>query len=230
MFYFYADKKGKLDRTGNKVLLKSSRLFANLRSAVAKSHKRILVIETDALKHTEEGPRSLDESVRSATDGDAPKVMKVPLEAIRNISPYRPPDEILAGGGLVTRVKKGKLQVLVIFRRGVWDLPKGKLDKGETIEECAVREVNEETGIRKTTILTPLCFTVHGYDQNKRFKVKTTHWFLMSTAKPTLKPQKSEDIEEVRWMSWGKAQKRIGYPMLRSLLERTRPLVEDVGM
>ena len=57
---------------------------------------------------------------------------------------------VVAAGGLVQNEKK---EILLIFRRGKWDLPKGKLDKGEKLEVCAIREVEEETGLQKVRYL-----------------------------------------------------------------------------
>ncbi len=104
---------------------------------------------------------------------------------------------IQAGGGLVYNDKG---EILLIFRRGKWDLPKGKLDKGETIEECSVREVEEETGITGLTLGTKICETWHVYDDKGRNLVKHTTWFKMrSSDTRTLVPQIEEDIVEVRW-------------------------------
>jgi 8-oxo-dGTP pyrophosphatase MutT (NUDIX family) len=71
--------------------------------------------------------------------------------------------QIIAAGGLVTNPKG---EILWIFRRGFWDLPKGKLDEGETIQTCAVREVAEETGISNIQLHEMLCFTNHLYFDN----------------------------------------------------------------
>ena len=68
---------------------------------------------------------------------------------------------IKAGGGLV---KNSSGNILLMFRRGKWDLPKGKLDEGESIEECAIREVEEETGLHHLTIIKPLAITYHTYN------------------------------------------------------------------
>lgn len=225
MFYFYADNKKELTRDGEWVLLRTKRFFADLRSAEEKDHYRILVVETDALPNTSSGTKIGSESLHALLDGEVTKTIPVPLEAIRNLSPYLPPSEIAAGGGIITRLKKGKLQVLVIFRRGVWDLPKGKLDKGETIEECALREIREETGIINVSIVQPLNVTVHVYAEDKRFRVKTTHWFEMLTSDNTFAPEEREGIKKVRWMDWKKAEKKLGYKVLRSMLNKSRQLV-----
>ena len=67
---------------------------------------------------------------------------------------------VQAAGGMV---KNEKNETLLIFRRGKWDLPKGKLDKGESLEECAVREVEEETGLKNVKLVSPLIITYHTY-------------------------------------------------------------------
>lgn len=104
---------------------------------------------------------------------------------------------IAAAGGLVFNEKK---EVLLIFRRGKWDLPKGKLDKGESLEECALREVKEETGLQKIKLNKFLTITYHTYREGTRFILKESHWFMMkATMEQRLIPQTEEDIVEIRW-------------------------------
>lgn len=99
-------------------------------------------------------------------------------------------------------------QLLMIFRRGSWDLPKGKLDKGETLEECAVREVEEETGLQNVQLVSPLLVTYHTYHEGTKFILKESHWYRMKVAgKQELTPQTEEGIEEVRWMKLDEAEK-----------------------
>lgn len=93
-------------------------------------------------------------------------------------------------------------EVLWIHRLGQWDLPKGKLEEGEDIAECALREVEEECGLKGLELGPKLVETVHRYTQNGRDFVKTTHWFRMKVAgRPSLTPQTEEGIDAVRWMS-----------------------------
>lgn len=124
---------------------------------------------------------------------------------------------IEAGGGLVEN-EKG--EVLLIFRRGKWDLPKGKLDPGETIEECALREVREETGLNELTITAPLLVTYHTYHQGARFILKPSHWFCMKAGGgQQLVPQTEEDIQEIRW---------VGRESMQPYLDESFPSIVDV--
>jgi 8-oxo-dGTP pyrophosphatase MutT (NUDIX family) len=105
---------------------------------------------------------------------------------------------VQAAGGLI---KNGEGEILMIFRRGRWDLPKGKLDKGEKLEECAVREVKEETGLKNVKLISPLTITYHTYREGTKFILKESHWYLMSiTGEQKLIPQTDEDIFEIRWI------------------------------
>ncbi len=109
--------------------------------------------------------------------------------------------KIIAGGGVVVNEKN---QVLFIYRRKKWDLPKGKLDPGEDIKACAIREVMEETGIRNLTIGNLIIVTTHSYEENGLNMQKETHWFEMKAStvdNPILTPQLEEDIEKIEWVS-----------------------------
>ena len=103
-----------------------------------------------------------------------------------------------AAGGAVSD-DQGRL--LAIHRLGCWDLPKGKVEKGETVEDAAVREVEEECGLTGILLEEQLCETWHTYERNGKQYLKCTHWFRMrvSGAQP-LVPQEEEGIQEARWM------------------------------
>lgn len=106
---------------------------------------------------------------------------------------------IKAGGGLVLNEKD---EILLIFRKGKWDLPKGKLDKGERIEDCAVREIEEETGLKNVKLIAPLLITYHTYHEGARFILKESHWYTMKVkGAQMLTPQTEEDITEVKWIT-----------------------------
>jgi 8-oxo-dGTP pyrophosphatase MutT (NUDIX family) len=107
---------------------------------------------------------------------------------------------IIAAGGIVVNPNK---EILWIFRRGFWDLPKGKLDPNETIEACAIREVMEETGISNLVLGDLILTTKHLYhDTYLNTEVeKTTYWYQMTT--DTIQegvPQSEEDIEAIAWV------------------------------
>lgn len=92
--------------------------------------------------------------------------------------------------------------VLMIFRRGKWDLPKGKLDPGEDLETCALREITEETGVSEIESKGTLCITYHTYHQDGKHWLKETHWFLVKSQNKTpFQPQTEEDIEKCEWVS-----------------------------
>lgn len=138
-----------------------------------------------------------------------------PAAAVANLSPYRPPKPVTAAGGYVVRRGAAGPEVLLIHRRGVWDLPKGKLDAGETVEACALREVREEVGIAALRLVRPLGTTIHGYPEKQKYRVKTTHWFLMMTPETAFTPQAEEDITAVAWTAWAEAGARLGFESLR---------------
>lgn len=133
-------------------------------------------------------------------------------------------EPITAAGGVVFKKDdcRQHLSVLLIFRRGVWDLPKGKLEKGESIKECAVREVVEEVGISvMPQIIFELPDTYHEYEQSGIHYGKTTHWFgmqLPAGIEVDFKPQEEEGIEKVSWFSLSEAQKLVGYDNLKKVL------------
>ena len=113
----------------------------------------------------------------------------------------------VAAGGVITN-KKG--QVLFIFRNNKWDLPKGKLDKGESLKEAALREVEEETGVKGLKLENHLKTTYHIFKSSGTYKLKEVHWYAMKTSYDgKLKGQKSEGIAKVKWMGPKKIQKAL---------------------
>ena len=103
-----------------------------------------------------------------------------------------------AGGGLV---RNSESKVLFILRNGKWDLPKGGTEKGETIEETAIREVEEETGVQGLSIVEKLQKTYHVFKRNGEYRLKITRWFEMKTDYTgPLMGQAEEGIEKVVWL------------------------------
>ena len=112
---------------------------------------------------------------------------------------------IKAGGGFVQN-ELGEF--LVIKRRGIWDLPKGKTAKHESIRTAALREVSEESGIKHLEIVSLLHTTYHAYSLRGRPALKKTKWFLMrSNSSEKLIPEERENITKVKWISPDKAEK-----------------------
>ena len=106
---------------------------------------------------------------------------------------------IEAAGGLVVNPSG---EVLMIYRYDRWDLPKGKVERGEEVEDAAVREVEEECGISNLTVDSKLCKTYHVYTMKGRRMFKTTHWYLMRhDGSGTLTPQTEEAITDARWVA-----------------------------
>ena len=104
---------------------------------------------------------------------------------------------VKAAGGVVRQED----QLLVIKRFGLYDLPKGHVESNESIQECAVREVQEECGLQELQINAPLTDTFHIYCRNNSWFLKKTYWFSMHcSANQTPSPQKEEDIEEAFWL------------------------------
>ncbi len=138
---------------------------------------------------------------------------------------------ITAAGGVVHNSQQ---QWLLIFRKKRWDLPKGKIDPGETPVQAAVREVQEETGLNQVmlTQAEPMTignqpFTLHLYNENDRWHLKTTFWFLMHADQAELKPQQAEDISAIGWFDWPQAWTAVenSYPLVRRVLWTARQLL-----
>ena len=114
---------------------------------------------------------------------------------------------VQAAGGLVYNHKK---EILFIYRNSKWDLPKGGVENNETIEEAAVREVEEETGVQHPKIKDFIAKTYHVFKRNGEFKLKITHWYEMYTDYDGhLTPQLEEGIKKAKWKNFEKSQKAL---------------------
>ncbi len=126
---------------------------------------------------------------------------------------------VVAGGGIVWNENN---ELLMIYRRGKWDLAKGKIELNESIKDGAVREVEEETGVKIESINPEPMHTYHAYKLKGKNSLKETSWYEMK-AKPgqnKLVPQTEEDIDEVRWVKRTDLKKyeRGCYPLIWDLI------------
>lgn len=126
---------------------------------------------------------------------------------------------IIAGGGIVFNESD---ELLLIHRKGKWDLPKGKVDEGERVIRTARREVEEETGVKIDEVIDDPYITYHAYVLKGKNCLKETHWYEMnSLPEPNkLKPQTDEDITEAKWVKKSdlKNYEAEAYPMIREIL------------
>ncbi|XOV91119.1 MAG: NUDIX hydrolase [Bacteroidota bacterium] len=146
-------------------------------------------------------PEKVDELLHLMTDNKFKEVDSITFTAEDSLAMIRFIKSkfkvVEAAGGVVD--KDGK--TLLIFRQGRWDLPKGKLDKKEKKKACAVREVEEETGV-KASIDSKIATTWHTYIRNKRYVLKKTYWYAMVCVDDSaMAPQAEEHIDEVRWVT-----------------------------
>jgi 8-oxo-dGTP pyrophosphatase MutT (NUDIX family) len=124
---------------------------------------------------------------------------------------------IKAAGGLVENAKG---EFLFIFRNKKWDLPKGKVEKGEKLKITAVREVEEECGVEIEKRGKCICKTYHIYELNGKVILKRTNWYKMFVkGSPKLIPQKEEGITSAAW---------VGPAGIKAKMENTYPLILDV--
>ena len=126
---------------------------------------------------------------------------------------------IEAAGGVVQNDDK---HLLFIFRRGKWDLPKGKMEKNETAETAAAREIEEETGVTNLTLKKKIGDTFHIYDEFGKHFLKISHWYYFNCpAKQELLPQTIEDITEVKWFKTKDIKKPVGntYATIKDILQ-----------
>jgi len=125
---------------------------------------------------------------------------------------------VIAGGG---KVYNEKGEILFIYRNDKWDLPKGKVDRKETIEAAALREVEEETGVKDLKIIKPLETTYHIFKRNGRHRIKITYWFEMKTSySGKLQPEEIEGITKVEWLKQEQVQNALenSYANIKALI------------
>ena len=127
---------------------------------------------------------------------------------------------IEAAGGIVQNENK---DLLFIYRRGKWDLPKGKMEKEERPEICAEREIEEETGVKDLVLKYAIGDTYHLYDEFGKHFLKISHWFYFTcNSEQKLLPQTEEDITEIKWFKTKDIKKPVAdtYATIKDILER----------
>ncbi len=125
-----------------------------------------------------------------------------------------------AAGGVVLNEKQ---EVLLIERKGKWDLPKGKAEKNETAEQTAIREVQEETGLKNLSITKNICTTYHTYKEEEERILKVNDWFeMLGNGTEKLTPQAEEHITDLKWIPKSELKNFVTatYPSLMQLLEK----------
>ncbi len=124
---------------------------------------------------------------------------------------------IEAAGGIVENSKK---ELLFIYRLSKWDLPKGKIEKNESAENAAVREIEEETGVQKMNLRKKITETYHVYNAFGKHFLKKTHWYhLKCNYLQNLIPQTEESITDIKWIS---------PKNLKDVYANTYPSIKDV--
>jgi 8-oxo-dGTP pyrophosphatase MutT (NUDIX family) len=177
--------------------------------------------------------------IATVTEPDLKKVLKTFISGTENIilptGQQQPFFELMrkkyyfitAAGGLI---KKGE-GYLFIFRHQKWDLPKGKLEKNELPEVAAIRECEEECGVKELNIIRPLPFTYHLYEYKGSLALKQTYWYLMETNYAgVLTPQEEESITAVEWFKEDKIRSEVmqnSYHTITDLLIDTFGLVKQ---
>lgn len=139
------------------------------------------------------------------------------------LKPYK---FVEAAGGVVMNGDKA----LMIYRRDKWDLPKGGVEKSETIQKAAIREIAEETGIKNATIIEPVklynldqTYTLHTYREDNVRTLKKTNWFKMKAGDiKSMKPQEEEGITELKWCDKNDIKKNLtdSYPGIIDVMEQ----------
>ena len=133
----------------------------------------------------------------------------------------RPLRLVLAGGGILHRWRAGRLEVLLLKRKGIWDLPKGKMDPTDpTIEYCTLREVKEEVGDFPFLLGRYLTSSQHVYSHGEHLILKTTYWYVMTSPVEEFPVGHNPKVTEYRWAPLEEAIEMVGFDTLREVLRR----------
>ena len=166
------------------------------------------------------GPTSFKTILQVLKESNAKKIYLIGDDFATLLETFKSKLSVVQAGGGLVRNQSGKM--LFIFRKGKWDLPKGKIDKGETLEEGATREVKEETGVKKLQINGLAGVTYHIFKRNDQYQLKETHWLNMVTPyNGKLKPELQEYITKAKWKGPKKTAKALenSYGNIKYLLK-----------
>ena len=176
------------------------KVFYNERTVFFIENDKIINEEADYTIHYFKNKKHLKSAIKTFIETpESKKLFVVHKDVESTFKKFSKLHKVIeAAGGLV---KNKNSEVLFIFRRNKWDLPKGKIEKKETSEIGAIREVEEECGIHNLVINKLLKITYHTYNLNNKDILKRTFWYEMAyTGNENLTPQFEEDITEAKWL------------------------------
>lgn len=185
-------------------------ILADFTPRIKENVQTIGLQDIDLEKLFNDSAHNSDKSVYLYIHPEIRKVFKKILSTTRIIK---------AAGGLVTN---GNGEYLFIHRLGKWDLPKGKVEEGEKMKDAALREVEEECGIKVDYLGKKIATTYHTYYMRNKFVLKQTKWYNMGVNKiPKLTPQLEEDIDQAEWLKASdlKKVKDNTYPLILEIVD-----------
>lgn len=185
---------------------------------------------SDTISHLSyESKDQLQESITSLENSKEIKHLTFGVDSLQEVwDDFIEMYTIIEAAGGIVRNAAG--EILMIYRLGKWDLPKGKLEKGESVKEGAVREVIEECGISALRIVRELPMTYHTYEMGGKKILKRTYWFEMKTTfGGELVPQIEEHIEKAQWVNPDFLDEYMGntYASIHWLMESSKELLEQ---
>jgi 8-oxo-dGTP pyrophosphatase MutT (NUDIX family) len=163
------------------------------------THQAIPNKYKDAVLYTLPDQHTIESTLQALETGKLPAAIFINPDTDAMLETVKGYFSILvAAGGLITNQEE---EILLMFRRGKWDLPKGKQDEGENLEACALREVEEETGLHSITLEHKITETLHFYTYKEKKILKHTYWYKMKfTGTELTIPQIEEDIVDIQWV------------------------------
>jgi len=166
---------------------------------ISATHQAIPARYKDAALFTEPDHTTITDTLEALESGKLPAAIFLQPDTIALVEQVKSHFTVLvAAGGLITNAQQ---EILLLFRRGKWDLPKGKQDDGESLEACALREVQEETGLHNITLEHKITETFHYYPLKEKKVLKHSYWYKMKfTGTELTVPQIEEDIVDIQWI------------------------------